>query len=441
MSLMKKIIFNNDFYNVKKDKQKISFYHTEQKYEVENNKLSPFNKDVANLLGIENKVSEVKTSNTQKAKISINLADNPFRNIISDGKPLSWTGSAGVDKFISCPRKAFLSSRRQKKIFNPNAEASVEIGTLIHEYTLRHSFSISDARELLSYFLNIHSKKYAKHYGVNIVENVMIARRMLFNAFKEHLGEGYTARFEEMNMATYHGLKFIQYVDAYAMKKDGDKLKVVIVDLKTSSRAEVKEMTYWGQLLYYQYNLRKKLSKEFDIPEENISFQNFILWSFYKTVKGFNYKLKELEKDEGRPIFSSLIRNDIPLKVIFSNTKFFTTLINATYWDKVIIKSYNVFLTAKKDTSKYALTPVILTEEHENYLEEDIKKASEVIYSGNIKPNFHSCNKHSWGCDYESLCHLKTKIAKGMYVDKRHMVVSLFENLDDHIVRKAIPEW
>lgn len=445
MNLMKKIIFNQEFYNVKKDKQNISFHYTDKEYKVKDNKLYPYNKEIAVILGIENKIIESKKAvditEENDTEVKLDLVNNPFRNIIIDKKPLSWTGSAGVDKFIACPRKAFLSSKRQRKIFADNSIASMEIGTLIHEYVLRHSFSIDDAKELLSYFLNVHLNKYAKHYGVNIIENVITTRNMLFQTFEKHLGKGYTARFEEMNMATYNGLKFIQYVDAYAMKKDRDKLKVVIVDLKTSSRAEVKEMTYWGQLLYYQYNLRKKLSKEFDILEESITFETFILWSFYKSAKNFKYKMRELKREESQQIFSSKIDNDIPLKVVFNNTKFFTPFINATYWDKVIISSYDVFTSAKKDNTKYDLTPVVLTEEHEKYLEEDINKACDIIYSGNIKPNFHSCNKSTWGCDYESICHLKTKLAKKAYVNKEHMVMSLYEDLDNDTVRKAIPEW
>lgn len=435
MDFLEKMLFNNSFSDLNTENNMIKFKYKDEAFSIQDKKLVPFNSQLAEILNIK----QEKEIITVEKKIEIE--DNPFRDIIKNGKPLSWTGSAGVSKFISCPRLAFLSSKRQRKIFSDNSIAAMEIGTFIHEYVLRHKFLLSDARDVLSLFLNSHLRMYQQHTGIDVIDIIYKTRKILFDTFLKELGEGYTARFEEMNMAKYNELNFIQYVDAYAFKRDGNKLYVTIIDLKTSSRAEVKEMTYWGQLLYYRYNLKKKLAKEFDIKEENIIFGTFILWAFYKKAKKFSYQIKEFK--ESVPPFTSLPMNTatIPLNILFENSKFFLPLININYLDEKPVKAYSIIMEKGKDPTKIELTEVYLSKEHEEYLENDINKACDTIFAGDIEPNYHSCNKSAWGCDYEAICHYKTKRLKNQYMSKEHMIKTVYENLNEEIVRKIIPLW
>lgn len=438
--ILKKIIFNSKFRNISNSNNEISFIFDNEYYKINNGILFPKNNILNKMFGLV----ELSKKHTKRQDVEIQKTENygddhPYVEIIKNGKPLSWTGSAGVDKFISCPRLAFLSAKRQRKIFPDSSLASMAIGTFIHEYILRDSFSISDAREALRYFINFHLPAFPQHIGIDIINTIYKGRKVLFDIFSE-LGSGYTARYEEMTMSVYNKLNFIQYVDAYAYKFENGKLKVMIVDVKTSSRAAIKEMSYWGQLLYYRYNLRKKLALEFNIKEEEIEFETRILWVFYKKLPKTTFLIKSIETEDKEVILSSPIM-DISMEKIIKNSKFILPMINVTYKNKKTINFYNVVLDKKEDKTKIATSKVFLTNEHEEYLKSDMDKASTIIYNGDTSPNFHSCNKSVWGCDYESICHFKTKQAKGAFIDKEHMKKTSYQNLDDELVKKVIPNW
>jgi len=435
--MLKKILFNEQFVNVIKKNNKISFSYKNEKYEIENKKITPHNPEIIKILGIKENSVNV---NTNREEV---IEENPFLDLANKKRYLSWTGSAGVDKFISCPRMAYYSFKRQRKIFSDKSKSSMEIGTLLHEYVLRHSFSSQDERELFSYFLHRHSVEHPSHKGIDVVNIVNNTRNQLFNIF-DKLGEEKTIRFEEQGILDHYDLRFIQYVDAYAFSIKDEKMKVIIVDLKTSSRKGVKEMSYWGQLLYYRYNLRKKLAKEFKILEENIEFETHILWIFYKAPKKYKYNIKQKVFENGvkvEELRSSKIMSNTSKEILFKNSKFRLPLCSIIAYKEIIVSFYDMKMQKEKDDTMIMSNEINLTMEHEEYLEEDMKKASIIIHRGIVKPNYHSCNKNAWGCDYESICHFKTKVLKGKFKDKQSMKDEMYENLDDEVIRVSLKTW
>jgi len=460
MSILNKIIFNNEFSDIKNNGSLLSFKFKEKKFVFENDYLTPYDAELINILGVKQPEPEIKNEIKKDVIVQertilepeikpkdIKLyvtedGEHPYNNIIKEGKPLSWTGSAGVEKFTSCPRKAFLSSRRQRKVFSANSQASMDLGTLLHEYTLRDNFFPSSEREMLEYYFYVHTIIYPKHGLMDVVGMVRKAREQIFGIFEESLGKDYTARFEEQYIARYHDLNFIQYVDAYAFSVTKDKIKVVIVDLKTSSRKGVKEMAYWGQLLYYRYNLRKKLSEEFKIKEENIEFETHIEWIFYKACKKIDYKLRQLVKPNGeKPKLTTPLDKKIPIDKIIRNSKFILPLITHIAYEDTITSVHQMTPIKVKDDTLITHNEVKLTMEHEEYLKEEILKASKIIYKGDLNPNYHACNKNAWGCDYEAVCHLNTKLSKKQYKNKDDMLDTVFEDINEELIKVVIPDW
>lgn len=405
---------------ISKNSMKLEFLG--EKYTLQTNPtffLYPYNHQLAEILQISNK------------------KPNNYEHIYNNEGQLSWTGSCGVQKFNECPRKAYLSSKRIRKQFSENSEISMAMGTLIHKYVLCNSYNPS---ELISEYTTITRYIHSELLNYDIKGIVDNTKNKLLEIIKESIGNDYHIKYEEKYSYKINNIPLVQYVDCYAFNKTDNKINVVIIDLKTSSRNSTEPISYWEQLLYYEYNLSKKLSEEFNIPIENITFKKSILWIIYKEEKIKKSNIIKSEKIINNIFASQLIKTKQNITEILNITN--SCLSGLTFY---ISKNDNIttFEIIRNDLSNCKSTIIKETKlesskEFYNYMDIEIKNAIKVIEDDNISPNFHSCNKNKWGCDYEKICHNKTSILNNETT--KDNIKKEYDNFNNEIVNKVLKE-
>ena len=360
-----------------------------------------------------------------------------YSHIYNNESQLSWTGSSGVQKFNECPRKAFLSSKKIRKRFSENSEISMTMGSLIHKYVLCDFYNPS---ELISEYTTMTRYIHSELLNYDIKGIVDNTKNKLLEIIKESIGNNYTVKYEEKYSYKINDIPLVQYVDCYAFNITDNKIDVVIIDLKTTSRNSTEAISYWEQLLYYEYNLSRKLSEEFNIPIKNITFKKSILWIVYKEEKIKKNNVLKTEKITNNSFITQFSKTpqkfeeilNITLIALSGVTHYISKDDNSVIYELIKNDLFNCKSTIIKESKLES------SKEFYDYMDTEIKNAIKVIEENNILPNFHSCNKNKWGCDYEKICHSKTSFLNNETT--KDNIKKEYDNFNNEIVNKVLKE-
>jgi len=187
-----------------------------------------------------------------------------------------------LSMYNQCPLKWSLQYREGYKQFVPSIHTV--FGTSIHE-TLQHYLTVmyetsgtnADSENLIELFEQRYREEYKKQYknnknshfstpeelrglfedGINILEFFKKKKNLYFSPSK-----------------TFNNVLFQGYLDVVMYHEPTNKFK--IIDIKTSTRGwnnEKKDENKLAQLILYKY----WFSKQYNIPEENIEIEFFIV--------------------------------------------------------------------------------------------------------------------------------------------------------------------